>query len=659
MAVTVLVLLFVCLLGSCADPYSPCDFETADLCQYTQDTTDDFDWTRNSGETPTPYNGPTVDHTTGTGLGHYMYVETSTSQPIGDTARLISPSYRVYPDGQCLLFWAHMNGNRISTLRVSVKAGGTTTEIWSRSGNQGNQWFSVAVSILATGSYQVIFEGAKGLTFADIAIDDVSILQGACPDVDDCVPRGGRGPCEQLCANTVGSFACSCIYGFILHQDGLTCNEANTSLSWFDFYDEKVLSGHNTERIAGIGEEECARRCLVGTSTVPSGLCLSFDYDHQGGGACVLSTANKDTPGAVLSDSDPSSRFDHYHRRALYSPCDFETDLCQYTQDTTDDFNWTRDSGGTPTGTTGPTVDHTIGSSSGHYMYIETSLPTQNGHTARLISSSYRVYPDGQCLLFWAHMYGGQIIKGTVGTLKVFVKAGGTTTEIWSRSGNQGNQWFSVAVSIPVTGSYQVIFEGAKGANAHGDIAIDDVSILQGACPDVDECVPREGRGPCEQLCANTVGSFSCSCNNGYTLQQDGLICNDTNSCSPNPCVTKAHCTDVPAPGTGAMCTCQTGYVGDGRKDGSGCTSTGVQYCPTLTAPENGAASGGNSYQDVVQFTCNHGYQLIGDSSRTCQADGTWTGTHPTCTTIAIRYYPNIGSDRRRVFNRDSAYVDQ
>ncbi|XP_078574829.1 uncharacterized protein LOC144861025 isoform X2 [Branchiostoma floridae x Branchiostoma japonicum] len=57
---------------------------------------------------------------------------------------------------------------------------------------------------------------------------------------------------------------------------------------------------------------------------------------------------------------------------------------------------------------------------------------------------------------------------------------------------------------------------------------------------------------------------------------------------------------------------------------------SGVQ-CPVLTAPENGAVNGGNSYQDVVQFTCNHGYQLIGDSSRTCQADGTWTGADPTC----------------------------
>ncbi|CAH1242849.1 Hypp6993 [Branchiostoma lanceolatum] len=89
--------------------------------------------------------------------------------------------------------------------------------------------------------------------------------------------------------------------------------EANTSLSWFDFYDGKVLSGHNDEVIGGINEEECARRCLVGTSTVPSGSCLSFDYDNQYS-KCILSRSNKDTPGAVFSYSDPPSRFDYYHR---------------------------------------------------------------------------------------------------------------------------------------------------------------------------------------------------------------------------------------------------------------------------------------------------------------------------------------------------------
>lgn len=47
--------------------------------------------------------------------------------------------------------------------------------------------------------------------------------------------------------------------------------------------------------------------------------------------------------------------------------CNFEDSLskCQYTQDTQDDFDWTRKSGGTSTRNTGPSADHTYGTRSG------------------------------------------------------------------------------------------------------------------------------------------------------------------------------------------------------------------------------------------------------------------------------------------------------
>ncbi|CAH1242881.1 TIE1 [Branchiostoma lanceolatum] len=54
-------------------------------------------------------------------------------------------------------------------------------------------------------------------------------------------------------------------------------------------------------------------------------------------------------------------------------------------------------------------------------------------------------------------------------------------------------------------------------------------------------------------------------------------------------------------------------------------------YCPRLSAPENGAISGGRAYNNVVQFTCNHGYQLMGKSSLVCRADTAWSGESPTC----------------------------
>ena len=41
--------------------------------------------------------------------------------------------------------------------------------------------------------------------------------------------------------------------------------------------------------------------------------------------------------------------------------------------------------------------------------------------------------------------------------------------------------------------------------------------------PDINECA--SSNGGCAQVCTNSVGSFQCSCNSGYTLNGDGRTC--------------------------------------------------------------------------------------------------------------------------------------
>jgi len=38
---------------------------------------------------------------------------------------------------------------------------------------------------------------------------------------------------------------------------------------------------------------------------------------------------------------------------------------------------------------------------------------------------------------------------------------------------------------------------------------------------DINECISS----PCDHNCTNAVGSFECSCNDGYELSVDGLSC--------------------------------------------------------------------------------------------------------------------------------------
>ena len=55
--------------------------------------------------------------------------------------------------------------------------------------------------------------------------------------------------------------------------------------------------------------------------------------------------------------------------------------------------------------------------------------------------------------------------------------------------------------------------------------------------------------------------------------------------------------------------------------------------CGQPDIPNNGHVdtSAGTSFGDVARYSCDEGYMLIGLEERTCQADGVWNGSVPTC----------------------------
>ena len=58
--------------------------------------------------------------------------------------------------------------------------------------------------------------------------------------------------------------------------------------------------------------------------------------------------------------------------------------------------------------------------------------------------------------------------------------------------------------------------------------------------------------------------------------------------------------------------------------------------CPDLTDPDNGNVNFNTQEGSTATYTCNTGYQLHGASSRTCQSDGTWSDSSPTCTRMHL-----------------------
>ena len=59
--------------------------------------------------------------------------------------------------------------------------------------------------------------------------------------------------------------------------------------------------------------------------------------------------------------------------------------------------------------------------------------------------------------------------------------------------------------------------------------------------------------------------------------------------------------------------------------------------CPSLDSLNNGLANcslGDDkvpSYEDTCSFTCDTGYELTGSDTRTCQSDGSWSGSIAMC----------------------------
>lgn len=163
--------------------------------------------------------------------------------------------------------------------------------------------------------------------------------------------------------------------------------------------------------------------------------------------------------------------------------CGFEDDnICGFTQvNETDNFDWTRAKGNTPSADTGPEADHTCKSEEGHFMHLEASAKGR-GHTAVLKSPTYKSF-TAQCVQFYYHMYGRHM-----GTLNVYTQSASESDPqaVWRAYGNQGNVWIKARLSIPLNlakSGYHVVFEGSTETGYQGDMAIDDITVDDGECP--------------------------------------------------------------------------------------------------------------------------------------------------------------------------------
>ncbi|XP_071508385.1 MAM and LDL-receptor class A domain-containing protein 1-like [Diadema antillarum] len=191
-----------------------CDFDSG-TCGFTQDTTDDLNFVRHSGSTPTTGTGPSGDHTSGS--GHYMYMEASDAE-FGEKARLISPVFNATDvddeDEEVVsarvTFWVYMNGEEMGTLRLLKKDVSQANpeqlqQVLVINGIQGNQWVRKQAYVNSTRNFHIVFEAIRGAaTTSDIAIDDVTVEDDVVIEVIVTAPP----PLEEFNCTFEGDVPC-------------------------------------------------------------------------------------------------------------------------------------------------------------------------------------------------------------------------------------------------------------------------------------------------------------------------------------------------------------------------------------------------------------------------------------------------------------------
>ena len=435
---------------SCSN-YKKCNFETPNCPYLKQDyITDQLNWTRKAGPTFSFRTGPSRDHTLGTYLGYYYYLETS-GQRYGQIANLVSSIFDLTTINNCqMTLYYHMSGLTVGNFAILSRrqSNGTVTTLFSRRGPQGDIWRKATVTLPTGSLIQVLIQASVGDSFTgDIAIDDVSFSP--------------------------------------------TCSVSNQNLP--------------------LAPPPPPTSAPPPTTAVPHTCDLNNQFNCRSSGKCILLTQVCDFRQDCADNSDEVA--------CIQQTCSFEQNMCGWQSQSTNGFftsnsstarkfQWERHSGATHTGSTGPSIDHTLGTPQGFYVYTDASY---GRWTDIAILTSPLIGGTGtQCVIsFWYHMYGT-----SVGTLRLSSLKDDTSTSLWSQSGSRGNRWNQVALKVGQRQSFKLQFRATRNILWSGDIALDDIKL--------SNCIQPIRQPTCPQ------STFTCG--NGYCIKSQ-YVCDYANDC--------------------------------------------------------------------------------------------------------------------------------
>ncbi len=170
--------------------------------------------------------------------------------------------------------------------------------------------------------------------------------------------------------------------------------------------------------------------------------------------------------------------------------CVTDCDVLEWTNVTNgngDDIDWRADAGGTPTSSTGPAVDYDPGTSTGIYLYLESSSCVSQ--EAILESPCFQLTNcTAPKVSFGYHRYG---YAPWMESLAVDVLSNGSWTNLWTQTGTQSSSdtdWKSQVVNLSsyLNQNVKVRFRGLSGSGWQADQAIDGIELIASPLADFE-----------------------------------------------------------------------------------------------------------------------------------------------------------------------------
>ncbi|MBZ3884699.1 Zonadhesin [Sciurus carolinensis] len=547
-----------------------CDFEDSSkpLCDWSQEFTDDGDWTRANGPSPSGTTGPPGGYPNGE--GYYLHMDSNNFRQ-GGVARLRSPDLWE-PGPFCVRFAYHMFGlSWGSWLRLLLFMGKQSNRpklLWKHTNTQSPSWIPTSVAVPAGLNLPswLTFEGMRGNTpYLDISLDALAIHRGTCNRI--CM--------MQMCSfDTINDL---CGWSWIPSSSGAKWTQKKGSSGKQDVGPKDDFSNPGSGFYMLLDPKNAKpgqKSSLLSPPSRSTGcLTLSFYYilrNRSPGAALlvyasVLGSIRKHTlfsgqpgpnwqpisvnytgPGQIQfavvgvfgKIPEPAIAVDAVSLAPCgdsFPQCDFEDrahPFCDWTHTPETGGHWSWGSK-----TILSNVKGLVGESSyqgDHFVYFEADKLSKPGQSVRLMSRPFCA-PGDVCVVFSYHMAGTG--EGSTLILLLGSPAGSSPVSLWNRVGAQSPNWLNASVTISSgrRQPMQLIFEAVRGSNPAFIVAVGFIAINQGSCP--VKCAPGAHYESC--ACPASCKNPKPNCD---VLCQPGCICNPGFLFSNDTCINASSC---------------------------------------------------------------------------------------------------------------------